>query len=246
MDQQIELFRDDYTLTERRSARARNIRIEVRPDRSVTLIYPHWVARSEALAFFRSREAWVRSKLVELAQHRAAHPQPARLRWDGADQIRLRGRELPLKLEPARLRRAAVRFEADRIVVLAPATDTPARLDAALRQALLQQARLDARAHLDAAAAPLGVVYRELRINDPQTQWGSCNPGAVICLSWRLVMAPPEVFRYVAVHELCHLVHMDHSSRFWALVERQMPDFEQHKRWLRDRGHQLQGWLSRR
>jgi predicted metal-dependent hydrolase len=246
-DRQIELFREDYTLTERVSARARNIRLEVHPDRSVTLIWPRWVARAEALAFFRSREAWVRSKLAELAQQSAAHPPLARLRWDGSDCIRLRGREWPLKLEPARLRRAAVRFESDRVVVLAaPADSQAAKLDGVLRQALIQQARLDARAHLDAAATPLGVAYRELRINDPQTQWGSCNPGAVICLSWRLVMAPPDVFRYVAVHELCHLVHMDHSSRFWALVERQMPDFEQHKRWLRDRGHQLHGWLARR
>ncbi|NGY05027.1 M48 family metallopeptidase [Solimonas terrae] len=245
-DRQIELFREDYTLTERVSAKARNIRIEVRPDRSVSLIYPRWVARAEAVAFFRTREAWVRSKLLELALQSSAHPAPARLRWDGSDRLLLRGRELPLRLEAARLRRAAVRFETDRVVVLAaPADGQTAKLDVALRQALIHKARLDARTHLDAAAAPLGVVYRELRINDPQTQWGSCNPGAVICLSWRLVMAPVEVFRYVAVHELCHLMHMDHSSRFWALVERQMPDFEQHKRWLRDRGHQLHGWLMR-
>ncbi|NKF22164.1 M48 family metallopeptidase [Solimonas marina] len=247
MDDQIELFRDDYALTERVSAKARNIRIEVRPDRGVTLVYPRWVGRAEAHAFLRAREAWIREKLAELAQQASAYPLPARLRWDGDDRISLRGESYALKAEAARLRSPAVRVESQRVVVLAPSAviQQPARLDAALRQALVRQARLDAQTYLQREAPPLGVRYRELRINDAQTQWGSCNPGGTICLSWRLVMAPPEVFRYVVVHELCHLVHMDHSPRFWSLVERQMADYEQHKRWLRDRGHQLHAILAR-
>jgi predicted metal-dependent hydrolase len=247
MDRQIELFRDDYVLTERVSSKARNIRIEVRPDRRVSLVYPRWVGRAEALAFFRSREAWIREKLTELAQQAPNEPAPTRNRWDGCDTIFLRGRKLPLRLEAARLRRAAVRIETDRIVVFAPVAIVaqPARLDLVLREALVHQARLDANACLQEAATLLGVRYRDLRINDPQTQWGSCNPGGVICLSWRLVMAPPSVFRYVVIHELCHLVHMDHSPRFWALVEQQMPDYGQHKRWLRDHGHRLHAWLAR-
>jgi predicted metal-dependent hydrolase len=239
---QIELFRDDYRFEERVSAKARNIRLEVRPDRSVVLVYPRWTPRAEALAFFRSRELWVRDKLAELAQQAAAHPPPPPNRWDGSDRIHLRGRTLPVHIEPARLRSVSVRIETERIVVFAPPAlrEQPRKLELALRQTLIHQAKLDARQHLDAGAAPLAVQYRELRINDPQTLWGSCNPGSVICLSWRLVMAPPEVFRYVAIHELCH------SARFWRLVERQMPDYETHKRWLRDHGHQLHGWLPRR
>jgi len=244
---QIELFRDDYRFEERISAKARNIRLEVRPDRSVVLVYPRWTPRAEALAFFRSRESWVREKLVELEQQAAAYPPPPPQRWDGQDFIHLRGQTLPLRLEPARLRSASVRIEPTRVVVFAPPEwrGQARKLDQALRQAMIHQARLDARQHLDAWAPAIGVRYRELRINDPQTLWGSCNPGAVICLSWRLVMAPPEVFRYVAVHELCHLVHLDHSPRFWGLVRKHMPDYEAHKAWLRDHGQQLHGWLPR-
>ncbi|MFT4046640.1 MAG: SprT family zinc-dependent metalloprotease [Solimonas sp.] len=245
---QIELFRDDFCFEERVSGKARNIRLEVRPDRSVVLVYPRWTPRAEALAFFRAREAWVREKLAELAQQAASHPLPPPHRWDGHDQIHLRGQSLPVRVEPARLRSATVRVEPSRIVVFAPPAwrEQPRRLELALRRELLHQAQRDARRHLDAEAPAIGVRYRALRINDPQTLWGSCNPGAVICLSWRLVMAPPAVFRYVAVHELCHLVHLDHSARFWNLVGRHMPDYEAHKRWLRDHGHQLHGWLPRR
>src|SRR3546814_6663206 len=86
METQINLFGDDYELTERISAKARSIRIEVRPDRGVSLIYPRWVARVEALAFLRSREAWIRDKLAEMAQQASAYPAPGRNRWDGRSE----------------------------------------------------------------------------------------------------------------------------------------------------------------
>lgn len=245
---QFELFRDDYRLIERPSPKARNIRVEVRPGREVMLVYPRWLARAEALAFLRSREDWIRAKLAELAQLEADNPPPPAARWDGTDEVLLRGQAVPVCLEAARLRQITVRVEPELITLFAPREQLaqPQRLAQALRRELIQQAGRDARRLLEEEASRLGVSYRELKIHDPQTLWGSCNPGGVICLSWRLVMAPPPVFRYVAVHELCHLVHADHSMRFWALVERQMPDYVVHRQWLRDRGQRLHHYLARR
>lgn len=244
MQLELELPGDAPRIRERVSPRARNIRIEIRPDASVALIYPRWVPRSEALAFLRARESWVAEKLAELKAQTATEDatQPvAPPRWEGHDEILLRGLVVPVCIEPARLRRPAVRFDAARISIFVAAEQRaqPKLLEAALRLALLQQARLDARRLLDEEASRLGVRYASLRIADPRTQWGSCNARALISLSWRLVMAPPEVFRYVVVHELCHRVHLDHSARFWQLVERQMPDFATHKQWLRDHGARL-------
>ena len=247
---ELELPGEPWRLHERISRRTRSIRIEVRPDASVALIYPRWVPRSEALAFLRAREAWVRDKLAELAAQTASQDAAlpvAAPRWQGQDEVLLRGVAVPVHIEPARLRRPMVRFDAAKIsLFVAPEQRAEAPvLEAALRRALLQQARLDARQHLDLAAQPLGVACAALRVADPRTQWGSCNAAAVISLSWRLVMAPPAVFRYVAVHELCHLVHLDHSPRFWRLVEQQMPDYEQHKDWLREHGARLHRLLPR-
>jgi predicted metal-dependent hydrolase len=110
----------------------------------------------------------------------------------------------------------------------------------------LERAQLRARAEvqgrrlLDEESARLGLPYRALKIRDPRTRWGSCGPDGGIMLSLRLVMAPPEVFRYVAIHELCHLRWHGHGQRFWSLVERQMPDYAQHRAWLRRHGDALQ------
>lgn len=245
MDAQLDLFRESYRLREKISAQARQVRIEVRSAEDVVLVIPRTVPRIEALAFLRSREDWIRDKLALMAT-RESTPPPPPARWDGADRIFLRGVETKVELVPATLRQVSVRMEAESITVFCPPAlrGNHAKLARALREELIHQARLDAKRWLDIEAARLGVRYNELQIHDPKTLWGSCNPGAVICLSWRLVMAPPAVLRYVVVHELCHLVHMNHSARYWALVERQFPNYGVQKDWLRLNGHRLHSSLS--
>jgi len=242
---QRELFAPPYHLRERLSRRARHLRLEIRSAEEVLLVYPRGVGRAEALAFLRSRETWVLGKLDELRRSAAARPVPRSLRWDGEDPLLLQGGLRRLLWVPASLRRAELRVEAERVTLFGPApwTQQPGRRERALQQALLALARREAERLLAAEAERLAVRPAALRLNDPRRQWGSCSAGGRIGLSWRLLLAPPEVFRYVVIHELCHLRHHDHSPRFWALVERQMPDYASHRAWLREQGASLHEWL---
>ena len=85
------------------------------------------------------------------------------------------------------------------------------------------EARIGARELVSALAEEeaerLGVAYRRVRIGGQRTLWGSCSPGGTLSFNWRLVLAPFAVLDYVVVHELCHLRVLDHSRRFWGLVE---------------------------
>lgn len=85
----------------------------------------------------------------------------------------------------------------------------------------------------------LGVNYAQVRIKEQKTRWGSCSGKGNLNFNWKLVMAPSDIIDYVVVHELCHLVHMNHSHNFWKLVERELPDYRARKRWLRDHGAAL-------
>jgi predicted metal-dependent hydrolase len=78
-----------------------------------------------------------------------------------------------------------------------------------------------------------------LRIADQKTRWGSCSAKGTLSFNWRLYLAPPEVLDYVVVHELCHLIHMDHSTAFWALVSSILPDYRERRRWLKVNGSSL-------
>ena len=78
---------------------------------------------------------------------------------------------------------------------------------------------------------------RSLRITDSKTTWGTCDSNRQLTFNWRLAMAPQEVIDYVVVHEMCHMVHMNHDRSFWRLVGKIMPDYKEKESWLT-----LSGW----
>ena len=162
-----------------------------------------------------------------------------------------------MAIVPARLARPRVRFEdavspgglGRRITIFCSQAHRahPQTLAAALRAGLRELARQEAVRLLDAEAKRLKVDYRGPRIADQKSLWGSCTPKGTISLNWRLVLAPPEVFRYVVVHELCHRRHLDYSARrFWSLVVAQMPDCSTWRSWLREQGASLHTVLPSR
>lgn len=71
-----------------------------------------------------------------------------------------------------------------------------------------------------------------------QSNWGSCSSKANINLSTRLLFAPIEVQDYIIVHELSHLIEMNHSNRYWSIVSRVMPNYKEYEQWLKENGHQ--------
>ena len=89
---------------------------------------------------------------------------------------------------------------------------------------------------LDAFAVEAGPIS----IRDQRTRWGSCSSSGALSFNWRLLLGPPELLDYVVWHEACHLVVLDHSPRFWALLEQHRPDYREPRDWLRRNGSALQ------
>ncbi|HXA53794.1 MAG TPA: M48 family metallopeptidase [Solirubrobacteraceae bacterium] len=100
-------------------------------------------------------------------------------------------------------------------------------------------ARAEIGARLDWATAQAGVAYRDLSIRAQRTRWASCSSRGHMSFNWRLLLAPESVLDYVVWHEVCHLEVLDHSPRFWALVERRWPRFREDREWLRRHGATL-------
>ncbi|HZP19090.1 MAG TPA: SprT family zinc-dependent metalloprotease [Bauldia sp.] len=88
-------------------------------------------------------------------------------------------------------------------------------------------------------AARLGVAASAIRLRDQTSRWGSCTASGRLSFSWRLVMAPPFVLDYLAAHEVAHLREMNHSQRFWRLVEMLCPHTRQARAWLNAEGARL-------
>jgi predicted metal-dependent hydrolase len=85
----------------------------------------------------------------------------------------------------------------------------------------------------------IGRYPRSAKAKEQKRRWGSCTLRGDLYFNWRLAMAPPGIIDYVVVHELCHLIHADHSSKFWERVGSILPDYRKRKKWLRENGLKL-------
>jgi predicted metal-dependent hydrolase len=106
-----------------------------------------------------------------------------------------------------------------------------------------KQGRSEAHARIaliaQSEAAALGVQYSRITLRDQRSRWGSCSSKGTLSFNWRLVLAPHDVLDYVVVHEMCHLVELNHGPSFWKLVERRRPHYRESKDWLDEHGWEI-------
>ena len=104
---------------------------------------------------------------------------------------------------------------------------------------LKKQAREDLLNAVDFHAGRLGVKPKSISIRDSKTRWGSCSSNGTLSFSWRIILAPSDILDYLAAHEVAHLREMNHSPRFWNLVEETCPHTKQSRAWLKAHGAML-------
>ena len=207
----------------RRSPRARRVRVSVDADGSVTVTLPRRAPERAAREAVRELEPWIarRRRLLARAAAEVARP---------AGTLPFLGETLALHPQPGRAR---VHRRGD--VLLVPDGDPRAAIERFYRRA----ARIEIGARLDAATARSGSRYTGLTIRGQRTRWASCSTEGAMSFNWRLLLAPAEILDYVVEHEVCHLEVMDHSPRFWALLEARAPAWREHAAWLRRYGSTL-------
>lgn len=218
---------------ERISRRARRVRIDVQPSGEVVLVIPQRANRQEAREFLADNAPWVRRRLALMKPVTMAP-----LRFDGHDQLPIADRARRLMVSRGR-GAASVHF-GETIELRVPASyKTPPQFERLLRRELREQARFVAEQLLSEEVARSGLKPSSLRIGDQRSLWGSCAADGTLSFNWRLLMAPLPVYRYLVVHELCHLRHRNHSANFWSLVAQLNPDCRVSQDWLQQHGHRL-------
>jgi hypothetical protein len=206
-------------LVEYRFERRRRRTIGIRVDANgVSVSAPRRASWREIEGFLRSSERWILAKLDEWA----AAAKPERLVGASGEALPLLGRTVTLEVRHGR---RAVELRGARLVIEHPEP----RRDEQVRDLLVRWLRAHA---LDALtprvahyAARLGVPMPRVALSNARTQWGVCTEGGRLRLSWRLVHFEPALADYVVAHEAAHLVEMNHSKRFWKVVEALYPDW---------------------
>ena len=181
-------------------------------------------------ALIRQHGQWVLDKLAVWRDR----PTPGKLAVTDGTVISAVGQPLTVAFAPAG--RARWQLLDDRVHLSPSATADANQL---LEKALREKARQLFAERLAHYAPHLGVASPPLRLSSARTRWGSCSHHGGIALNWRLIFMPLAVIDYVVAHELAHLKEMNHSPRFWSVVEQLCPDWRARRLELRHQGRNL-------
>jgi hypothetical protein len=205
--------------------RARRVSVRIDPTRREAIATaPTKRHLKHAAQFAAERAGWIAHELSRLPQGVLLTP---------GSITPLRGVAHKLVYEHGRV---GPRIEAGAPpLLIAPAPDV-ALFESRLLRYFKDQAKADLTARVALHAQTLGVKPARVQVKELRSRWGSCSVDGVLSFSWRLVLAPPYVLDYLAAHEVSHLKEMNHSRRFWAHVQRCMPEFERGREYLHEHG----------
>jgi predicted metal-dependent hydrolase len=225
----------------RRSERAKKTRIIVTTDK-IEVVAPPKISDRRIQAFVSAQQNWILDALKRVRHRAQTTPSLAPAQYvEGAD-VPFQGQHIPLTIKLTTAKRLRVQFSEQHFVVYLPASQTEnssAQIKTALESWMKQHTRQLALQLIDKHSPKHQLFPRNLRIKTQKSRWGSCGPYNDINLNWLLLLAPPVIMEYVVIHELCHIKHKNHSQDFWKLVAAHMPDYLQHRHWLKQHGASL-------
>ncbi|MDL2205554.1 M48 family metallopeptidase [Eubacteriales bacterium OttesenSCG-928-N13] len=214
----------------------KSMEIRLLPDDEIRVFAPMRTPLRVCDAFVMERADWVfeaRRQMRDYVQrHQSDHPMQ-----DGAE-ILYEGR--PVQLRIVQGKTANVQLDGGVITLTYAGQEMdPEQLRAQLKAWLIEQTRARVQQLIMQYVPLIGRAPRRITIRDQKTRWGSCSSQHNLNFNYKLIMAPPEAFDYVVIHELCHLHEFNHSDRFWARVKSHQSDYLTWKKWLKLNGKLL-------
>ena len=190
---------------------------------------PLKMPKHEIEKFIVSKEKWITNKLAH-SQEQVRSSEKFQL--DYGDSVLYLGNEYPVISKVGN----RVGFENGFYV---PPNLSSEEIRSACVQIYRMLAKRDITNRVIEFSKQMGVTPTAVKINGAKTRWGSCSSRKSLNFSWRLIMADSDVVDYVVAHELAHLIEMNHSQKFWTIVENTLPDYRQRKQRLRELNKRL-------
>jgi len=225
--------------TVKRSPKAKYVRLEVRPETGLTVVIPRSYKPEQVPALLKEKERWISGKLAKYARVQQSGITKS---LENGDTVPYLGRDMKVVVRQSEGKLERVNLERNRLIVDLGAGDNG--LNPLLEQWYRMQAAELIEEKVNKMSSLMGLKYGRLTIRGQKTRWGSCSHKGNLNFNWRLMMVPEPVIDYIIIHELAHLKEMNHTKRFWQLVEQYCPKWRNHKKWLRDHTMELNAKLT--
>lgn len=216
----------------RRSFKAKNVRFLVREEHGLEVVVPEGYPLRNIEELLTQKQKWILEKLGEIEEN-AIKRQAAQ--DDTLSNIRYLGKAYPVVVILDSASPIRVEFSEEKALLT-----LPQNREELLRQVIDAWYRWAAKSLFTERASfwaeKMHVAYQNIFIRNQKTRWGSCSVKKNLSFNMRIIMAPLEVVDYIIIHELAHLKEMNHSKKFWQVVEEFCPNYKNHMAWLKKNG----------
>lgn len=212
-------------------SKRKTISITIDKDAKVIVRAPNGITRKRIENFVKEKENWIISKKKEIIKHIKEIPL---LKFKDGDELTYRGNSYKMEFQSGMT--YPIIFNGKKFIFSEKYQSIAKRV---LEIWYKNEAIHFFHERAFHFAQILNVSFNRIKISNAQRRWGSCSTKKNINLSWKLMMAPDRIIDYIIVHELAHLIELNHSYRFWMIVENVVPDYKITEKWLNENGHLL-------
>jgi predicted metal-dependent hydrolase len=204
-------------------SKRKTLSIIIGSDLVIKVKAPYWVTNGEIEEFVLKNSEWIRNKLIQISKRPKAEPK----NFENGEKYLFLGKELQLRFS---LGKDFVITDDGELLIPALFADDPRSMIIGWYK---KQAEKIIKERSAVISKIVGVKPIKIKINSAKSRWGSCSRKGNLNFTWKLIMAPLFVVDYVVLHELVHLIHHNHSTNYWEVVKRFMPDYMTAEKWLK-------------
>ena len=229
------MFDFDFEIVRRPGRKTASISVK---DNSVTVVVPKTLSDKRVEQFVRRKARWIREKLkYNLEVRKTYRPKE----YVNGESFSYLGRNYRLKIVDGKPEKVSLKN--GRLYVNVPQSLSGEARDKLIVSQLTEwyqeQAEKAFKNKAKRYSTRIVVQPKNIGIKNYKSRWGSCSSKGAVYFNWRIIMAPQRIIDYVVAHELCHLIHHNHSKAYWKLVESVIPDYKESKEWLKVNGQLL-------
>lgn len=203
---------------------------------NIELRVPKATEDQQIIDLLESKWSWIVRKQGEMKERTKGFKEKT---YEDGEEFLFLGNHYPIEVEEdPKAKHATITFDQSTLKIVVPVRDE-AMLKKLMTKFYKQQCKKLVESRIREYQSNFKVKPKSIKINGNKKNWGTCNSLRDLTFNWKLAMAPLKVIDYVVIHEMCHMIHMNHDRSFWRLVGKYMPDYEAQQNWLKETHWQM-------
>ncbi|MTI66017.1 MAG: M48 family metallopeptidase [Firmicutes bacterium] len=214
----------------------KTLEIQMKSSKNIRILSPKGLKKEKIIDIIENKKQWIIKKIheLEIIEKRLSK----RIFQTGGIFLYL-GKEYKLELNfKENFDTIKIKLKNEKLNIYTYTTDENILKDA-LKKWYKEKALKLITSRINEYIFKINRKARKIKVKEQKSRWGSCSSKGDLFFNYKIVMAPIEIIDYIVVHELCHLVHLNHSKKYWELVKNVLPDYKMYRQWLKENGKEL-------